>query len=115
MLGLLVVAFFFVVLCALLIAAGVQAITDTDAFRTACDVLGYATTHLWTIAIWVPILAVAAAMKVVGCDRVFARIFTSILWSTIRILRVIVGLFRARVGVDRGDLVDQGSSADRGR
>lgn len=115
MLGLLVVAFFFVVLCALLIAAGVQAFIDSEAFRTACDVLGYACTHLWTIAIWVPILGTAAAMKVIGYDRVFARIFTSILWSTLRILRAIVGSFRARVGVDRGDLVDQGSSGDHGR
>ena len=115
MLGLLVVAFFFVVLCALLIAAGVQAVTDTEAFGTAGDILGYATTHLWTIAIWVPILAIAAAMKVIGYDRVFTRIFTGIFWSTLRILRAIVGSFRARNGVDRGDLVDQGSSGDRGR
>jgi len=101
MLGLLVVAFFFVVLCVLLISAGVQAIADTDAFRVAGDVLGYATTHLWTIAIWVPILAIAAAMKVVGYDRVFTRIFTGIFRSARRILRAVFQTPRPRDRVDQ--------------
>ena len=105
MLGLLVVAFFFVVLCVLLISAGVQAIADTDAFRVAGDVLGYATTHLWTIAIWVPILAIAAAMKVVGYDRVFTRIFTGIFRSARRILRAVFQTPRPR------DRVDQNTAA----
>ena len=97
MLGLLVVAFFFVVLCVLLISAGVQAIADTDAFRVAGDVLGYATTHLWTIAIWVPILAIAAAMKVVGYDRVFTGIFR----SARRILRAVFQTPKPRDRVDQ--------------
>jgi len=101
MLGLLVVAFFFVVLCVLLISAGVQAIADTDAFRVAGDVLGYATTHLWTIAIWVPILAIAAAMKVVGYDRVFTRIFTGIFRSARRILRAVFQTPKPRERVDQ--------------
>ena len=101
MLGLLVVAFFFVVLCVLLISAGVQAIADTDAFRVAGDVLGYATTHLWTIAIWVPILAIAAAMKVVGYDRVFTRIFTGIFRSARRILRAVFQTPNPRDRVDQ--------------
>ena len=99
MLGLLVVAFFFVVLCVLLISAGVQAIADTDAFRVAGDVLGYATTNLWTIAIWVPILAIAAAMKVVGYDRVFTRVFTGICLAARRILRA--GTLKPRDRVDQ--------------
>jgi len=101
MLGLLVVAFFFVVLCVLLISAGIQAIADTDAFRVAGDVLGYATTHLWTIAIWVPILAIAAAMKVVGYDRVFTRIFTGIFRSARRILRAVFQTPKPRDRVDQ--------------
>jgi len=101
MLGLLVVAFFFVVLCVLLISAGVQAIADTDAFRVAGDVLGYATTHLWTIAIWVPILAIAAAMKVLGYDRVFTRIFTGIFRSARRILRAVFQTPKPRDRVDQ--------------
>ena len=101
MLGLLVVAFFFVVLCVLLISAGVQAIADTDAFRVAGDVLGYATTHLWTIAIWVPILAIAAAMKVVGYDLVFTRIFTGIFRSARRILRAVFQTPKPRDRVDQ--------------
>lgn len=105
MLGLLVVAFFFVVLCVLLISAGVQAITDTDAFRVAGDVLGYATTHLWTIAIWVPILAIAAAMKVLGYDRVFTRTFTGIFRSARRILRAVFQTPKPR------DRVDQNTAA----
>ena len=105
MLGLLVVAFFFVVLCVLLISAGIQAIADTDAFRVAGDVLGYATTHLWTIAIWVPILAIAAAMKVVGYDRVFTRIFTGIFRTARRILRAVFQTPKPR------DRVDQNTAA----
>ena len=101
MLGLLVVAFFFVVLCVLLISAGVQAIADTDAFRVAGDVLGYTTTHLWTIAIWVPILAIAAAMKVLGYDRVFTRIFTGIFRSARRILRAVFQTPKPRDRVDQ--------------
>ena len=101
MLGLLVVAFFFVVLCVLLISAGVQAIAATDAFRVAGDVLGYATTHLWTIAIWVPILAIAAAMKVLGYDRVFTRIFTGIFRSARRILRAVFQTPKPRDRVDQ--------------
>ena len=101
MLGLLVVAFFFVVLCVLLISAGVQAIADTDAFRVAGDVVGYATTHLWTIAIWVPILAIAAAMKVLGYERVFTRIFTGIFRAARRILRAVFQTPKPRDRVDQ--------------